>query len=998
MVTVRNAAGVVRPARRSAMRATVALIATVSAVGVGACVAGAVPTNAATTAAPSGGAFVAVAPHPLTVRIAAGSTRAVTVAGIRAIPTGVRAAALSLSTAPAGRAGYLVAAAAGTPVPAVRTLTWRPGSRSSVTTAVQLSSKGQVALVNRGTGPVTVTVIPSGYYTRGPVTAPGMFTTTTPARVATVTVAAHAHVRVSIAGHANVPSRGAAAVFLSTTVHSHSAGTLTTAASGDARGATLPFAANQTVTGTGVVRLSGGAVTLTNASARRVRVNLDIEGYTRAGATAATGTIATRAPGVLFDTAIAGRATAAVQTSGRGGIPAHGASAALLEVVTSTPRAAGGIVTTPAGSSRAGAAALPVFATGQRASALVIARIGDAGKINVYNSARAAVRVTATVLGWVRSPSTFTWSPRRLVDPPTGQMTDISCTTATRCIAVDRTGNALSGGSGHWSAPRLIDPGHQLLTVACTSANFCLALDGDAGAVTYSGTSWSARHAGAPAGLTQLTCTSATFCLASDSTGRYSRYNGTGWSTPGYVGAAAGRQVAIACTTGAHCVAVTDAGDTATYNGTVWSALTHLTRGLVTSTLACTSAPSCIVLGSDDAVAAQTYTFDGAGWSLVAGAGTPATYLDSVSCSTPTYCAGVVSDGADQTGWAFDGATWTSTGPLPSAYEVLPSWTISCASGGCNLVANLNTVWFTGGAWHGASAIDPEHHVMVGVSCSSTQFCAAVGEHNAVLYHGVDAWTRPVALLRDVPAFDGDQHDFTSIDCAAATWCAAPWNATEDDGVETPAVTTYDGAKWTLQPATAHAQQVSCPTTTFCMGVQQPYDFGDTHAEYSVYSNGTWGDLAELPDGSSYGVSDVSCTSATFCIAVGGDATPVGTYWRWNGTSWTRLAAAIPLAGGTVSCATAAFCVQYSGGQASVFDGATWSTPATIASGDPAGVSCTSASFCIAASKAGAVSTYNGTSWSAPATIDAGGLVDVSCASSTFCVAVDPAGNVVYGH
>ena len=82
--------------------------------------------------------------------------------------------------------------------------------------------------------------------------------------------------------------------------------------------------------------------------------------------------------------------------------------------------------------------------------------------------------------------------------------------------------------------------------------------------------------------------------------------------------------------------------------------------------------------------------------------------------------------------------------------------------------------------------------------------------------------------------------------------------------------------------------------------------------------------------------------------------------------------------------------VRISYGAGHTRPGLVWSSPQTVDSsgGDISGVSCPSASFCMAVDSAGnAVIDRNG-AWSAPVTVAAGNLAGVSCASVTFCVAV----------
>ena len=78
---------------------------------------------------------------------------------------------------------------------------------------------------------------------------------------------------------------------------------------------------------------------------------------------------------------------------------------------------------------------------------------------------------------------------------------------------------------------------------------------------------------------------------------------------------------------------------------------------------------------------------------------------------------------------------------------------------------------------------------------------------------------------------------------------------------------------------------------------------------------------------------------------------------------------------GGVSCPSASFCIAVDdGGDAFTYDGSSWSAPDGIfSSGGLMSVSCPSVSFCVAVGdfgEGGAALTYNGSSWSAPTVID----------------------------
>lgn len=102
-----------------------------------------------------------------------------------------------------------------------------------------------------------------------------------------------------------------------------------------------------------------------------------------------------------------------------------------------------------------------------------------------------------------------------------------------------------------------------------------------------------------------------------------------------------------------------------------------------------------------------------------------------------------------------------------------------------------------------------------------------------------------------------------------------------------------------------------------------------------------------------------------------------------------------------VSCASRSFCMAVGGGQAVAYSSGHWARPQTIDSHTDINnglvtVSCVTASFCAAGDGAGNAFVYNGTSWSSPALVTAAGLSQLSCGTTTFCGAVDVNGDGLF--
>lgn len=236
----------------------------------------------------------------------------------------------------------------------------------------------------------------------------------------------------------------------------------------------------------------------------------------------------------------------------------------------------------------------------------------------------------------------------------------------------------------------------------------------------------------------------------------------------------------------------------------------------------------------------------------------------------------------------------------------------------------------------------------------------------------------------------------TSVSCPSASFCMAV--------LESGYAATYDGTTWSRParlPSSAgelgEPDSVSCPTARFCMAV----DARDSAT--FVFDGSRWSSAGTVP-GTQTGMASVSCSSPSFCAAVGNGPDA----FTFDGTSWSPATAIDP--GGqlsTVSCPSARFCaaVDY-GPNVVTFNGGSWRKPSAI---DPGSylqaVSCASASFCVALDRKGKAFTFNGSTWSAPVTAAPDGLTMgeggiswpvVSCPASDFCAAVDGSGgNVV---
>jgi subtilisin family serine protease/sugar lactone lactonase YvrE len=213
----------------------------------------------------------------------------------------------------------------------------------------------------------------------------------------------------------------------------------------------------------------------------------------------------------------------------------------------------------------------------------------------------------------------------------------------------------------------------------------------------------------------------------------------------------------------------------------------------------------------------------------------------------------------------------------------------------------------------------------------------------------------------------------TSVSCTSTTACTVVGDFTNSEDKIAPFVARWNGTSWQNQTVPApyigapytRFVDVSCASSTECMGVGIYWTEEDTYASYAArWSGGSWV-IALPPDPVNTTKSlleGVSCPSTSMCKAVGwhtisGSETSRPLIVSWNGSSWALN-----------------------------------STARTI--GWLAGVTCVSTELCYAVGGSWAsevpIEKWNGSAWSNPSAEqpEGGYLEDVSCASSTQCVAM----------
>ena len=213
---------------------------------------------------------------------------------------------------------------------------------------------------------------------------------------------------VQIRGAGGVPTTGVSAVAINVTAVSPAAGGyLTVWPSGRDRptASNLNFAVGQTVPNLVVVPVgTDGKIKIFNGSSGAVDLLADVAGYYLDGNPTAAGTLGPLIPARILDTrgggALGGGTARALKVTGRGGVPASGVSAVMVNVTAVSPMADGFVTAWPSGTNLPTASNLN-FVHSRDVANLAIVPVGADGKLMLFNGSTAPVELLADVVGYI---------------------------------------------------------------------------------------------------------------------------------------------------------------------------------------------------------------------------------------------------------------------------------------------------------------------------------------------------------------------------------------------------------------------------------------------------------------------------------------------------------------------------------------------------------------------------------------------------------------------
>jgi hypothetical protein len=558
-----------------------------------------------------------------------------------------------------------------------------------------------------------------------------------------------------------------------------------------------------------------------------------------------------------------------------------------------------------------------------------------------------------------------------------------------------------------WAAQSTPSPGGAngsgLYGVSCPSASACTAvgfsivnsLTGATATVAerWNGTAWATQSTPSPgldyvgSYLQGVSCTSASACTA---VGTYSngsgvngtgivslaeRWNGTAWATqsvpsPGQGEVPTNLLEAVSCASASACTAVGQYTTSAPgienfavrWNGTAWAVQAVPGPDGILEGVSCPSASTCTAAGSHDtsdgALETLAESWNGTAWVTRTSpnrSGAKNSELNGVSCPSASACTAVGSSGLPG-GYVTLAERWNGTAwsvqptPNPSGATTSVLQGVSCSSASaCTAVGSyyaddryvtLAERW-NGTAWSVQATPNPSSATdsyLEGVSCSSASACTAVGSYYA---DGEDAplaerWNGTAWSVQATPSPSGATDSYLEgVSCSSASACTAvgyDTTSTTGTGGDVTLAERWNGTAWSVQTTPSpsadpgsYLSAVSCPSASSCTAVGHTSNYAtETWVTLAERWNGTAWSVQATPnpssaDGNYSTLAGVSCTSAGSCTAVGSynaiaTGVTVALAERWNGTAWSIQPT--PNASGAVtsylygvSCTSASACM-----------------------------------------------------------------------------------------
>lgn len=670
--------------------------------------------------------------------------------------------------------------------------------------------------------------------------------------------------KLTVVNRGGVPANATAVVLNLTALNAQRFGYLTAWPSGLTRPPTsnVNFAALQTVANLSIVRLNAGGVNIFNGSGGTVDVLADVTGYYTAPAGPTDepgGTVATN-PARLLDTRtthkVASRGTVSVAVAGRGGIPATGATAVILNLTAANSTRSGYLTAWASGTPLPLTSAVN-FVPGSNVANLAVVNLGTNGAVSIYNGSPAPVDILADAVGYILGPISPTPDDGTYVPVRPIRVLDTRTSTGGARPASHGTVTPRVRGVGQVPANNVGAVVVEVTAVTPAAGGYVTSWDaGDrptTSMLNFTTGKNAANLAIVPVGcdgrIALFNGSTKPLNLLADVVGYIPQTHSACWHdvTPSLPsGSVSGAATAVSCLATGECLVVGNREDTTgasfywyswrAADGT-WGTVTNLPTPPGGTTrindVSCSSTLNCVAVFTNASPSgAYVLRWDGVSWTTTA-LPQPLTNpagVNAVSCPSDTNCiaAGTTlpvgkSLGGAPVIWTFDGTNWTAA--TPNRFSFVEAITgVSCAAvGECQI---------SGGATRPSPA---EHYALVitvsggvattnfrpvtpatlaGISCPATNECYAVGRNIAA--DTVDAAT---GMPDGAWALSGKPKDaLTAVSCPAAGTCAAVGAARVT--LRNP-TTGWQAAQnvYPLSRTTGTLAHVSCVSATNCLAV-----------------------------------------------------------------------------------------------------------------------------------------------------------------------------------
>lgn len=296
-------------------------------------------------------------------------------------------------------------------------------------------------------------------------------------------------------------------------------------------------------------------------------------------------------------------------------------------------------------------------------------------------------------------------------------------------------------------------------------------------------------------------------------------------------------------------------------------------------------------------------------WTVTSGSATSLAHLSAVSCVSARSCQAVGTIGTNSATSKTFAQSWDGT-----------KWSVVRSSG-------------------------PKASWLFGVSCVAADWCQGVGWSDNSDHVLIEHWDGRTWSKTPNPEHPTSIKQLASVSCRSRQWCvAAGFEFSQDLGYSQPLIESWNGTEWSIVPSPLRGTVdsrlvgISCVSRQSCMAVGS-YFFGSfpgsTRTLVERWNGKVWS-IVPSPNpnpNNDQALLNVSCVSATWCIAVGRSVSgPL--VESWNGHLWTIVPNPVHVRGSElegVSCIATTSCQAVGidsnvGNLVERWDGRVWST------------------------------------------------------------------------